>query len=249
MTETQKINWKRLSVEAAAIVGSILLAFAIDAWWEERKNQDDERAVLEVLLAEFGQIGESIDDIQDYQVAILESVYRLAELSEHPDPDVSDHKINQLLGHVIWHSSPENFAAPMLNAIISQGDISLISSRELRFQLLSLPDKLAWIKSTLTDDVEYMKSMVDPFLMKNSSYFHIQHAGQNRPGTSGFVFPAPPFEPNAPLSHRGLLSSREFQNLMIVRSGLLEEIISLARTPDLEDQIDETVRIIEQQLN
>ena len=35
MTETQKIPWKRISVEAAASVASILLAFAIDAWWEE----------------------------------------------------------------------------------------------------------------------------------------------------------------------------------------------------------------------
>ena len=32
MNATQKIQWKRLSVEAFAIVASILLAFAIDAW-------------------------------------------------------------------------------------------------------------------------------------------------------------------------------------------------------------------------
>jgi hypothetical protein len=32
MSESRKIAWKRLSVEAAAIVASILLAFVIDAW-------------------------------------------------------------------------------------------------------------------------------------------------------------------------------------------------------------------------
>ena len=48
MTDAQKIPWKRLSVEAAAIVASILLAFAIDAWWNELQS---DRAVEEVLKA------------------------------------------------------------------------------------------------------------------------------------------------------------------------------------------------------
>ncbi len=48
MTANEKIPWKRLSVEAAAIVASILLAFAIDAWWNELQS---DRAVGEVLKA------------------------------------------------------------------------------------------------------------------------------------------------------------------------------------------------------
>jgi hypothetical protein len=46
MNENQKLSWKRLSVEAAAIVGSILLAFAIDAWWEDRNRRIDEVEIL-----------------------------------------------------------------------------------------------------------------------------------------------------------------------------------------------------------
>ncbi len=53
MTETQKISWKRLAVEAAAIVASILLAFAIDAWWENRQDRADELLILRALKAEF----------------------------------------------------------------------------------------------------------------------------------------------------------------------------------------------------
>jgi hypothetical protein len=53
MTETQKIPWKRIGIEASAIVASILLAFAIDAWWEERQDRKMERDDLERLHAEF----------------------------------------------------------------------------------------------------------------------------------------------------------------------------------------------------
>ncbi len=49
MTETQYVPWKRLSVEAAAIVASILFAFAIDAWWEERLERRVEAGILDTL--------------------------------------------------------------------------------------------------------------------------------------------------------------------------------------------------------
>jgi hypothetical protein len=53
MNQVQNIPWKRISVEAAAIVASILLAFAIDAWWDDRLDQQQEDEVLAILLAEF----------------------------------------------------------------------------------------------------------------------------------------------------------------------------------------------------
>ena len=53
MKRSQDIPWKRLSVEAAAIVVSILLAFAIDAWWEERLERKEEAEQLVRLHAEF----------------------------------------------------------------------------------------------------------------------------------------------------------------------------------------------------
>jgi hypothetical protein len=49
MSRADKIPWKRLSVEALAIVGSILLAFAIDAWWEDLARSSDEVESLELI--------------------------------------------------------------------------------------------------------------------------------------------------------------------------------------------------------
>jgi hypothetical protein len=46
MAEQQRIPWKRVAVEATAIVVSILLAFAIDAWWDDRKEQSADREQL-----------------------------------------------------------------------------------------------------------------------------------------------------------------------------------------------------------
>lgn len=48
-TDSKEIPWKRIGIEATAIVASILLAFAIDAWWEESQNQQDIRLSLSRL--------------------------------------------------------------------------------------------------------------------------------------------------------------------------------------------------------
>ena len=56
MAETQSIAWRRLSIEATVIVTSILLAFAIDAWWEERGERNAEVVLLERLRADYIEI-------------------------------------------------------------------------------------------------------------------------------------------------------------------------------------------------
>jgi len=64
MSEAKKVPWKRLTVEAAAIVISILLAFAIDAWWEDRGDQKSEQWLLQRLKADFVEIQAAIQFIE-----------------------------------------------------------------------------------------------------------------------------------------------------------------------------------------
>lgn len=48
---TRSIPWLRVFVEGVVIVGSILLAFGIDAWWEGRQEREDELGYVERLRA------------------------------------------------------------------------------------------------------------------------------------------------------------------------------------------------------
>ena len=60
MANAYEIPWKRICVEAVTIVGSILLAFAIDAWWEERQERDAELRQLHRVSAELDANAERI---------------------------------------------------------------------------------------------------------------------------------------------------------------------------------------------
>lgn len=249
MTTTRDIPWPKIFAEGAAIVVSILLAFWIQAWWEGQQDREDEFVILSNLLGEFRQIKENIRDIQDYQVALRTSANRLAELAEYPDADISDKDVDQLIQDMTWLSNPANFSAPMLNAIIRRGDDGLISNRRLRARLVSLPGKFDWIRETMQEDVEFMHLYLEPFLYENTSLLHLSQVEIKRPGTSGFVFSAPAFEPRTKFSHQTLLEKREFQNLMLQRAIILDDIISLARYPDLPAEIDETIAQIEQEVD
>ena len=49
-----QIPWLRIFVEGVVIVGSILLAFGIDAAWEGRQEREEERESLELLVRDLG---------------------------------------------------------------------------------------------------------------------------------------------------------------------------------------------------
>ena len=50
--EASPIPWLRVFVEGVVIVGSILLAFGIDAWWEGRQERAEEQQLLTNLQQE-----------------------------------------------------------------------------------------------------------------------------------------------------------------------------------------------------
>ena len=47
-----KIPWRRVGVEGVVIVGSILLALGLDAWWEDRQEHAEKEELLSSLLLE-----------------------------------------------------------------------------------------------------------------------------------------------------------------------------------------------------
>lgn len=70
MTKTQRIPWIRIGAESLATVGSILLAFAIDAWWGERLERGLESEQLSRLQAE---LEANLNRIDEWQIIELVS--------------------------------------------------------------------------------------------------------------------------------------------------------------------------------
>ncbi len=137
MTDDQRIPWKRLYVEAAAIVGSILLAFAIDAWWDEIGDRRSERAVLEALDAEFKKNQELLNeqiDVYHRRASAASALLSLGSSATNLEPDI-------LNSHWRWviRGGTYDPSTGVLDAAVSSGNITVIRDPELRVALANWP--------------------------------------------------------------------------------------------------------------
>ena len=122
MSFANNIQWKRLSVNAAAIVASILLAFAIDAWWQERLEREDESEQLVGLHDEFVVNFERLDR---YLIAIsggqhaAQEVFRFTQAAQNNAQTSVD--LPSLL--LLRMTDAPTFEAhtPVLDGLISSG--------------------------------------------------------------------------------------------------------------------------------
>jgi len=80
MLRNREIAWQRIAAEGVAIVISILLAFSIQAWWENRTERINELEVLTALQVEVKQnIGVMADELR-FRRAMIEPMTELLEL-------------------------------------------------------------------------------------------------------------------------------------------------------------------------
>jgi hypothetical protein len=137
------IAWSRVLVEAAVIVSSILLAFAIDAWW-------DDAQLAEEVAQDLGNVAQELEvnlellrfnlDVTERMVAggsgMLEAMER-----ESPSEALS------LPDTLVWlgtSTGPSlNASLGALEALIASGRLAAVDDPFVRLKLAGLPSRFA----------------------------------------------------------------------------------------------------------
>ncbi|GAB5412588.1 MAG: hypothetical protein Cons2KO_01910 [Congregibacter sp.] len=120
---------KKLMLEAAAIVGSILLAFAIDAWWESRQRAEDELSYLELILRDLEQARETTNRFISYTDGAAKAALRAyAALSKSGPYD------REVIRRDLLSVDRMTLTIPTAGytEILSTGNLNVISDRALR---------------------------------------------------------------------------------------------------------------------
>ena len=79
---TRGVRWRRLSAEGVVIVGSILLAFGVQAWWESRGETLQSRALIAALSEDFETAGRRLRVTQTSHERAFLSAERLLTYAE-----------------------------------------------------------------------------------------------------------------------------------------------------------------------
>ena len=132
MEKYREIPWPRIFAEGVAIVVSILLAFSIEAWWQDRVETQREREVLLALLDDFKNSKAKISEGRDFHVAIQRSTTKLLKAVTSSEISLTDEEIVPLLVDIGWWDSRSHFSTGAINSSIFGGDLAVIENNVLR---------------------------------------------------------------------------------------------------------------------
>jgi hypothetical protein len=227
MKEAQDIPWKRIVVEATAIVASILLAFAIDAWWQDRTEQIVEaqylHAMREDLLSSIELLDES-EASQRQQVEFLESL--LLTTADTPYSDELRQWIDDGLFNIGTY-------LPRLSAfrdLESSGQTKIIRNQDIRRALASVRQKMDGLETAQRDFQKSQQSLIDPFLVDN---FNLTDLMLDRPANGE--------------TDLSVLGSSDFQSRVAFKISLRREV---SRAQDrVREAFNEALKLIEAELD
>lgn len=151
-TEARAIPWARVGVEATAIVGSILLAFAIDAWWDARVEHNRSVAILNTIAAEFVEVERQLGLQETKLLAMRKAV---SDLLPHIGPDAPLQPADSLYGLIDYSFRASQIELPTssLQALLVSGELSAVSGYELKARLAAWPAQVS--------DLRYKSGMLE----------------------------------------------------------------------------------------
>ena len=196
---TKQIPWLRVFVEGVVIVGSILLAFGIQAWWDGRQERVEERQALEALARDF----ESAAEVIDRELLAMDSVAIAANIIlGWTGPSADSRHADSLALLLPSITRVTDFQPPVgtLQALLGSGDLSLIRNDSLRAALASFPSHLARINTTEGYGADLLFGELHPYLNRSIPMRRFGRAGDG----------ATRFDSDV----EGLLRSLEFENLI-----------------------------------
>ena len=128
MSKFREIPWPRIFAEGAAIVVSILLAFWIQAWWQERVDRADESA----SLARLGRdLDDDILDLDGNLEQARKGLHAARWLAENRDTRPVDISALKQALFDIGHCSVLLLNSSEYTSLRSSGDFRLIRDKEL----------------------------------------------------------------------------------------------------------------------
>ena len=213
MQITNNIQWKRISAEGAAIVLSILLAFSIQAWWDNYQDRAEEQGILLGLKAEFEQNLAVMETELSYRNAVIDSILKIFDASVS-ETTIEPELLDELIGDVMWWQNIM-YSRGAIDGLLQSGGLSLIENEELRRVLASMPSRYDDTTSAELNDQYTTLNVITPFLNTHSSLSQIANTmAKGRPGTGQAATP-PVYPVGEPQDHTGLLRDPEFLGILV----------------------------------
>lgn len=166
MDTDRKIHWPQIAVEGVAIIASILLAFWIDAWWDDRQNRNEEQQVLHGLQEEFTSIrGVLKRDLTDH-LQNLQSLERFLIAIGNSPLDVPGTAVDAVLMEML-NPGTTDLGNGALNALLSSGRVEMLTNRNLRASLAAWEGVMDEVRDDQSNNSRMVYEQFIPYIVRN----------------------------------------------------------------------------------
>lgn len=128
-------SWASFAVELILVVAGILIALAIDGWNADREDRRSERAYLELLVRDLGQIESQLQEQIEFETGIATAAVALHDLIQNDDPARHSRQIGQMLTGIASRRTLVLDSAAYTD-LLSTGNLGLIQDRDLRDRII-----------------------------------------------------------------------------------------------------------------
>jgi hypothetical protein len=209
MSDVKSLQWRRLTAETAAIVLSILLAFAIDAWWEDRGDRKSEQWLLQTLKADFIEIQVALQLIEKEHRETSTACITLLGFP-YGEPLPNSPEVDRMVALVFLTSRTFNPGSGAAAAFLNSDSAKLVENQPLANLLLAWPgvveelqEEDAYLQDGIANRwIPFLKSRVNlgPYL-----------------ATYGEIMSGLPSHVTRPPSRRALIVDQAFVNNVLDR--------------------------------
>lgn len=239
--------WSLLA-EAAAIVASILLAFAIDAWWSDREEGQE---AIELLLLFDRELNSNIELVQRdklFRQAKLKSAKEIMAWASKIGPPRGQHqKIDTLINDLTYWGDL-NFGFGAIDSLVQSGKLAYIDDLELRSEIASWRYELEELKNLENQDTEFYFKLLLPFLTREKADLaQIGNASRGRPGDPNYLPPPTQdehFPVGDPVDHAMLLQNKEFIGIVVALAWAQADLIVFSER--FVEQADKLSKLIKE---
>ena len=164
-SDVEKTQWKRLSIEAIAIVGSILLAFAIDAWWDDRKHRVREQEALHDLLAEYEDHKADIAGATARHLDYLRVMEQLLDACKQRSWSSDKFSVDEAIFALLVPETID-LGEGVRDTLVSSGKLEIFSDRDLRYLLAEWGSVLDELLDDQLMSADVIINVVLPYLTR-----------------------------------------------------------------------------------
>jgi len=216
---TRSAPWPRILAEGFAIVVSILLAFGIQAWWEGRREAEDESEIMAGLRTEFQEIEQDLLRYMDYYRFTGSDIEALLSVDGGKPRAMSTASADSAFWSLLFIPTYDPGQAT-LDGLVASGRLERLRSRPLRDALNLWRNSLGEIQDDQQGMVEWTWSTIVPYLAREGVPMTRVFAASRTDAARGTSIEFPPTlasEPDIASTYDRLRSTQEFRSLAAAR--------------------------------